>query len=169
MEERSGGGLGGGGKFFLAFEDDAVEESAAGGGAEHGGQDVGFGFVDLGERELESVGAAGAVPARALVVKRGDGADPWVGEARATGVGVGDAVVEDFEHESAGCFGGVAELVLKLDEDFEAIGFAVAGPVFDLAEDGMNAHGGGAEEGGVGGGFEVEEGLAAGGEEEERG
>src|SRR4051794_2185583 len=62
MEERSGGGLGGGGNFFLAFQDDAIEESAAGGGAEHGGQHVGFGFVDLGKSELERVGAAGAVP-----------------------------------------------------------------------------------------------------------
>src|SRR6266550_899797 len=53
-EERGAGGwLGGGGKFFLAFEDDAVEESAAGGGAEHGGQDVGFGFINLRKGELE--------------------------------------------------------------------------------------------------------------------
>ena len=63
-------------------------------------------------------------------------------------------------------FCGVAELVLEFDEDFEAVGFAVAGPVFDLGKDGMDAHGGGAEEGGVGRGFEVEEGLAAGGGEE---
>src|SRR6266567_452357 len=67
MEERACGGLGGGGNFFLAFEDDAVEESAAGGGAEHGSQDVGFGFIDLRKSELEGVGAAGAVPAGALV------------------------------------------------------------------------------------------------------
>src|SRR6266513_681783 len=59
-EERSGGWAGGGAKDFLfAFEDDAVEKSAAGGGAEHGGQDVRFGFVGRGIGELEGVGAAG--------------------------------------------------------------------------------------------------------------
>src|ERR1041385_8288387 len=100
-EAGAGGWLGGGGNFFLAFEDDAVEESAAGGGAENGRQHVGFGFVDLWEGELESVGAGGAVPAGALVFEGGDGADPGVGEARAARVGVGDAIVEDFEHQGA--------------------------------------------------------------------
>src|SRR5881628_960222 len=79
-ERRSGGWLGGGGKFFLAFEDDAVEETAAGGGAEHGGQNVGFGFIDLGKGKLESIGAGGAVPAGALIFESGDGADPGVGQ-----------------------------------------------------------------------------------------
>src|SRR5258706_15919239 len=92
MEERgAGGGLGGGGKFFLAFEDDAVEESAAAGGAEHGGQDVGFGFINLRESELKGVGAGGAVPAGALGFEGGDGADPGIGEALAAGGGGGGA------------------------------------------------------------------------------
>src|SRR5688572_83844 len=103
-EEGAGGGLGGGWVkvVFLAFEDDAVEKSAAGGGAERGGQDIRFCFVDLGEGKLEGVGAAGSVPAGALVFERGDGADPGIGEARAARVRVGDAIVVDFEHERAG-------------------------------------------------------------------
>src|SRR5207245_3702913 len=95
MKERSGGGLGGGGNFFLAFEDDAVEESAAGGGAEHGGQDVGFGFISLRKSELEGVGAAGSVPAGALVFEGGAGADPGIGDAGAARHGLGDARVGD--------------------------------------------------------------------------
>lgn len=163
MEERgAGGGLGGGGNFFLAFQDDSVEESAAAGGAENGGQHVGFCFVHSGIGKLEGVSAAGAVPAGALVFEGGDGTNPWIGQARSARIGIGDAIVEDFEHEGAGRFGRIAELILKFDENFKAVGFTVAGPVFDLGEDGMDAHGGCAEERGVGGGFDVEQGLAAG-------
>ena len=89
--KRSGGWAGGGAKLFLAFEHDAVEKSAAAGGAEHGGQDVAFGFVGRGIGELKGVGARGAVPAGALIFESGDGADPGIGEARAARVGVGDA------------------------------------------------------------------------------
>ncbi len=159
----------GGGNFgFLAFEDDAVKKPSAAGGAEHGRQHVGFCFVHLRKSKLKSIGARGAVPAGPLIFEGGDGADPGIGQARPAGIGVGDAIVEDFEHEGAGRLGGIAELVLELDKHFDAIRFAVAGPVFDLGEDRMDAHGGCAEEGSVGGGFEVKEGLAAAGEDEDR-
>ena len=55
-------------------------------------------------------------------------------------VGKTGAIIEKFKDELPGRFGGIAELVLKLDQRFDAVGLAFAGPVHHLRKDRVQPH-----------------------------
>src|SRR5258706_7038746 len=147
------GGLGdgdgaGGGKFrLLTFENDLAHETSAA-LVEPDLQHVTAVGTDRGIGELKAIGAADAVPARALFFEGLQCAAPG-GEALAARVGMIAAIVVELEERRAHGLGRIAEAVLELEQDLDAVGPVVAGPIFDGGE-GVDAEVGGIEERRVG-------------------
>src|SRR5438132_7804085 len=130
---------------LLAFEDHAAEKTPAVAVLEHGGEHVVAMKADAREGELEAVGPAGAIPMLALLLEGEERADPGIDDAVAARIGVATAKAEELEHDFPGGLGGIAELVLKLELGFDAVGAGAVGPVLHLREDRVDAHARGAE------------------------
>jgi len=151
-QDRPSGGFGEDGErgagfgFVLeALEDDTAEEPPSIVVLEHRGQDIGSFGADGGHRELEAIGTAGAIPMLLLLLQGEERPDPRIDDAFAARIGIALAVAEQLEHHTAGGLGGVVELILKFDFGLDTVGMPAVGPVFDLGEDGVEAHAGGAE------------------------